>query len=222
MCGIVGIIGQGGATETLVQGLKKLEYRGYDSAGIFIHNIETDYLVKSVGRIAHLEEKLTPEIDGVMGIGHTRWATHGKPTEENAHPHQSSDGRFVLVHNGVIENYQELKQLLPEAVLGEDCTDTQIVVELISQLVAQHQLDAKEGLRQALALIKGSYAFALVDKKNPDTIYLAKNKSPLLIAVGEDFHGCCSDAMAMIEKTNQFVEIKDGEIVVLKIGRAHV
>jgi len=215
MCGIVGIIGQGGATETLVQGLKKLEYRGYDSAGIFIHNTETDYLIKSVGRIAHLEEKLAPEIDGTMGIGHTRWATHGKPTEENAHPHQSSDGRFVLVHNGVIENYQELKQLLSKGVLGEDCTDTQIVVELISQLVAQHQLDAKEGLRQVLTLIKGSYAFALVDKKNPEAIYLAKNKSPLLIGVGEDFHGCCSDAMAMIEKTNQFVEIKDGEIVVL-------
>lgn len=152
------------------------------------------------------------EIDGTVGIGHTRWATHGEPTVANAHPHVSSDQRFALVHNGVIENFEELKeQFLSGAHLIGD-TDTEIVVQLIAHF-AENGFSTKDAFKAALAEIKGSYAFALMDKMDPNTIYVAKNKSPLLIGLGEGFNVICSDAMAMIKETNQFVEIVDGEIV---------
>ena len=210
MCGIVGMIGKENVTESLIQGLTKLEYRGYDSAGICVNDqSQQPHVVKAVGGIADLAAKLTPEIDGTVGIGHTRWATHGEPTVANAHPHVSSDQRFALVHNGVIENFEELKeQFLSGAHLIGD-TDTEIVVQLIAHF-AENAFSTKDAFKAALAEIKGSYAFALMD---PNTIYVAKNKSPLLIGLGEGFNVICSDAMAMIKETNQFVEIVDGEIV---------
>ena len=214
MCGIVGVIGKENTTEIIINGLEKLEYRGYDSAGIFVLGDNgQDYLVKSLGRIAALEEKIKPEVQGHLGIGHTRWATHGKPLEKNAHPHASQDGRFVLVHNGVIENYLELKEEYLGAITLVGETDTEIVVELISYLAAAEGLSGKEAFRKALSLIRGSYAFALVDQTTPDLILVAKNKSPLLIGLGSDFNVICSDAMAMIQETKEFVEIVDGEIV---------
>lgn len=212
MCGIVGIVGKKDATQVLVNGLEKLEYRGYDSAGIFVGNGATSYLVKAQGRIKDLEAKITPDVAGNIGIGHTRWATHGEPNEANAHPHTSENKRFVLVHNGVIENFEELKNtyLTEDTFLGK--TDTEIAVHLVEHF-SNEGLDTKSAFKQALSVIRGSYAFALIDKEDPEVIYVAKNKSPLLIGVGEEFNVICSDAMAMLDQTSHFVEIADGEMV---------
>ena len=215
MCGIVGVVGNRNATDILMQGLEKLEYRGYDSAGIFVTTGKKGSLVKSVGRIADLRAKIGIDIAGSTGIGHTRWATHGKPTVDNAHPHTSQTGRFVLVHNGVIENYLQMKE---DYLAGHDFkgqTDTEIAVHLIGKFVEEDGLDVLEAFKKALHIIEGSYAFALIDSENPDVIYVAKNKSPLLIGLGEGYNMVCSDAMAMIRETNQFMEIHDKELVIV-------
>ncbi|KXT76588.1 glutamine--fructose-6-phosphate transaminase (isomerizing) [Streptococcus sp. DD12] len=214
MCGIVGVVGNTNATDILIQGLEKLEYRGYDSAGIFVLDQNQAHLVKAVGRIAELKAK-TDGVTGKTGIGHTRWATHGQPTEDNAHPHTSQTGRFVLVHNGVIENYLELKN---DFLAGHDFkgqTDTEIAVHLIGKFVEEDGLSVLEAFKKALHLIRGSYAFALVDAQNPDVVYVAKNKSPLLIGLGDGYNMVCSDAMAMIRETNQYMEIHDKELVIV-------
>ncbi|MCB5065860.1 glutamine--fructose-6-phosphate transaminase (isomerizing) [Streptococcus mutans] len=222
MCGIVGVVGNRNATDILMQGLEKLEYRGYDSAGIYvIDQPENGRLIKSVGRIADLRAKIGIDVAGSTGIGHTRWATHGQATEENAHPHASATGRLVLVHNGVIENYLQIKEnyLAGHNLKGE--TDTEIAVHLIGQFVTDG-LSVLESFKKALHIIEGSYAFALIDSQNPDIIYVAKNKSPLLIGLGEGYNMVCSDAMAMIRETNQFMEIHDKELVVLTKDTAQV
>ena len=215
MCGIVGVVGSRNATDILMQGLEKLEYRGYDSAGIYVLNgAANGRLIKSVGRIADLRSKIGIDVAGSTGIGHTRWATHGPASEENAHPHTSETGRFVLVHNGVIENYLQIKDdyLSNHTLKGQ--TDTEIAVHLVGQFVTDG-LSVLEAFKKALHIIEGSYAFALVDSENPDTIYVAKNKSPLLIGLGEGYNMVCSDAMAMIRETSEFMEIHDKELVVL-------
>ncbi|UOT89902.1 glutamine--fructose-6-phosphate transaminase (isomerizing) [Streptococcus salivarius] len=216
MCGIVGVVGNSNAVDILIQGLEKLEYRGYDSAGIYVTDApDKGCLVKSVGRIADLRAKISSDVKGSTGIGHTRWATHGQATEDNAHPHTSETGRFVLVHNGVIENYLQIKEeyLQGHKFIGQ--TDTEIAVHLIGKFVDEDGLSVLEALKKSLHIIQGSYAFALVDSQAPDTIYVAKNKSPLLIGVGEGYNMVCSDAMAMIRETSQFMEIHDKELVVL-------
>lgn len=215
MCGIVGVVGNRNATDILMQGLEKLEYRGYDSAGIFVTNGKTSSLVKSVGRIADLRAKIGIDVAGTAGIGHTRWATHGKPSESNAHPHTSQTGRFVLVHNGVIENYLDIKNTY---LAGHDLkgqTDTEIVVHLIGKFVEEEDLSVLEAFKKALHIIEGSYAFALMDAKDADTVYVAKNKSPLLVGLGEGYNMVCSDAMAMIRETSEFMEIHDKELVIV-------
>ncbi|QKG73516.1 glutamine--fructose-6-phosphate transaminase (isomerizing) [Streptococcus canis] len=215
MCGIVGVVGNRNATDILMQGLEKLEYRGYDSAGIFVANDNQSNLIKSVGRIADLRAKIGIDVAGSTGIGHTRWATHGQSTEDNAHPHTSQTGRFVLVHNGVIENYLHIKT---EFLAGHDFkgqTDTEIAVHLIGKFVEEDKLSVLEAFKKALNIIEGSYAFALMDSQATDTIYVAKNKSPLLIGLGEGYNMICSDAMAMIRETSEFMEIHDKEVVVL-------
>lgn len=221
MCGIVGIVGNDQATSILVNGLEKLEYRGYDSAGIFVADQNDDFLVKSQGRIKELADKIGKDVHGTIGIGHTRWATHGEPSEENAHPHTSQSKRFVLVHNGVIENYDELKEkyLADDIFYGE--TDTEIAVHLV-EYFSEQGLSTKEAFRNALKEIHGSYAFGLIDKKDRETIYVGKNKSPLLIGLGDGFNVVCSDAMAMLEQTNQFVEINDGEMVIVTKNRIEI
>ncbi|MDN6030554.1 MAG: glutamine--fructose-6-phosphate transaminase (isomerizing) [Lactococcus plantarum] len=216
MCGIVGVVGSRNARDILMQGLEKLEYRGYDSAGIFVTNEAQDaHLIKSVGRIADLREKIGMEVTGTSGIGHTRWATHGKPSESNAHPHQSSDNQFVLVHNGVIENYLEIKKdyLSDDQFTGE--TDTEIAVHLIAKLAKENNLSTADAFKAALNIIEGSYAFALMHVSEPEVIYVAKNKSPLLIGLGDGYNMVCSDAMAMIRETSEFMEIHDKELVTL-------
>ncbi|MGV3050198.1 glutamine--fructose-6-phosphate transaminase (isomerizing) [Streptococcus hyovaginalis] len=214
MCGIVGVVGNRNATDILMQGLEKLEYRGYDSAGIYVANGDKSSLVKSVGRIADLRAKIGIDVAGSTGIGHTRWATHGQATEDNAHPHTSATGRFVLVHNGVIENYLQIKE---QYLAGHDLkgqTDTEIAVHLIGQFV-EDGLSVLEAFKKALSIIEGSYAFALVDSEDTDTVYVAKNKSPLLIGLGDGYNMVCSDAMAMIRETSEFMEIHDKEMVIL-------
>jgi len=215
MCGIVGVIGKANTTEILMQGLEKLEYRGYDSAGIYVNDqAGHDYLVKRVGRIKNLEAAVDDSIQGTLGIGHTRWATNGKPSVANSHPHISNDERFYLVHNGVITNANELKRQYLSDVEFASETDTEVVVQLIA-LFAREGLSAKEAFRKALTMVDGSYAFSLVDRLTPDTLLVAKNKSPLLIGKGDGFNVVASDALAMLSETDQFVEMKDEEIVAL-------
>ena len=216
MCGIVGVVGNRNATDILMQGLEKLEYRGYDSAGIFVTTGKTSSLVKSVGRIADLHSKIGIDVAGTTGIGHTRWATHGKPSENNAHPHTSQTGRFVLVHNGVIENYLDIKNTYLAGHDFKGQTDTEIAVHLIGKFAEEEGLSVLEAFKKALHIIRGSYAFALVDSEDADVIYVAKNKSPLLVGLGEGYNMVCSDAMAMIRETSQFMEIHDQELVIVR------
>ena len=222
MCGIVGVIGNNKTTDILLNGLEKLEYRGYDSAGIYVNNqAGKDYLVKEVGKISKLEDAVTDDVIGSVGIGHTRWATHGKPTVENAHPHFSEDNRFYLVHNGVLTNFEELKQKYLQDVDFKSQTDTEVAVQLVDHF-AKEGMDGETAFRKALNLIQGSYAFAMIDKEQPDRIFVAKNKSPLLIGLGDDFNVICSDAMAMLDQTHEFVEIHDGEVVILEKGSVNI
>lgn len=221
MCGIVGVVGNTNATDILIQGLEKLEYRGYDSAGVFLASEGKSQLVKAVGRIAELSAKAAG-VEGTAGIGHTRWATHGKPTEDNAHPHRSETGRFVLVHNGVIENYLEIKEEYLAGHHFKGQTDTEIAAHLIGKFAEEEGLSTLEAFKKALHIIRGAYAFALMDAEDPSTIYVAKNKSPLLIGLGNGYNMVCSDAMAMIRETNQYMEIHDQELVIVKADSVEV
>ena len=221
MCGIVGVVGNTNATDILIQGLEKLEYRGYDSAGVLLASEGKSQLVKAVGRIAELSSK-AEGVEGTAGIGHTRWATHGKPTEDNAHPHRSETGRFVLVHNGVIENYLEIKEEYLAGHHFKGQTDTEIAAHLIGKFAEEDGLSTLEAFKKALHIIRGAYAFALMDAEDPSTIYVAKNKSPLLIGLGDGYNMVCSDAMAMIRETNQYMEIHDQELVIVKADSVEV
>jgi glucosamine--fructose-6-phosphate aminotransferase (isomerizing) len=216
MCGIVGYIGYDKAKELLLSGLEKLEYRGYDSAGIAVANEEGTKVFKEKGRIAELRKVAdNNDIDGSIGIGHTRWATHGVPNYQNSHPHQSTSGRFTLVHNGVIENYEELRDsYLTDVTLVSD-TDTEVIVQLV-EYFSNKGLSTEEAFTKVVSLLHGSYALGLIDEQDKDTIFVAKNKSPLLVGLGDHFNVIASDALAMIKVTNQYKEIKDHEIVIVK------
>lgn len=214
MCGIVGYIGEIDAKEILLKGLEKLEYRGYDSAGIAVLNEDGVMVFKEKGRIADLRDVVDTKVGATVGIGHTRWATHGVPNHENAHPHQSTTKRFTLVHNGVIENYHLMKKAYLADVEMASETDTEVIVQLIERF-SKDGLSTIDALRKTLHLIHGSYALALLDNEDEDTIYVAKNKSPLLVGVGEGFNVVASDAMAMLQVTEQYVELHDQEIVIV-------
>ncbi|MDE0563224.1 glutamine--fructose-6-phosphate transaminase (isomerizing) [Exiguobacterium sp. B2(2022)] len=212
MCGIVGMIGNTGAKEVLLKGLEKLEYRGYDSAGLALMH-ENVNVHKEVGRIAALREIIPAEVDGTIGIGHTRWATHGVPSVPNAHPHQSTTGRFTLVHNGVIENDEIIKKTLDVPFLSE--TDTEVIVQLMEKhFVELGEVEA--AFRKTLSDLHGSYAIAMIDSEDKERLYIGKNKSPLLVGLGDGtFNVVASDAMAMLQVTDQYLELHDGEIVIL-------
>ncbi|KYG30399.1 glutamine--fructose-6-phosphate transaminase (isomerizing) [Alkalihalobacillus trypoxylicola] len=219
MCGIVGYIGNEDAKEILLKGLEKLEYRGYDSAGIALAAEEGIQVFKEKGRIAALREVVDGNAMSTVGIGHTRWATHGEPSRLNAHPHQSKTSRFTLVHNGVIENYEQLqREFLIDTKPASD-TDTEIVVLLIEHFVAEGK-SVEEAFSHTLSLLKGSYAIALLDGENEDIIYVGKSKSPLLIGVGDGVNVIASDAMAMLQVTKKFLEIMDEEYVILTREKA--
>lgn len=218
MCGIVGITGKDNAVEILINGLEKLEYRGYDSAGIYVNNGNGNgFLVKVKGRIADLKDKVTADVKGTAGIGHTRWATHGIPSETNAHPHISENGRFYLVHNGVIGNFKELKAKYLSDVHFASETDTEVIVQMVEHF-SNEGLETKEAFKKTISVLdeSSSYAFLLMDREDPETLYVAKSKSPLLIGVGEGFNAVCSDSMAMLKETHEFIELTDGDVVVVK------
>ncbi len=215
MCGIVGYIGELDSKEILLKGLEKLEYRGYDSAGIAVRNADGVTIFKEKGRIADLRKAVEDDVHSKTGIGHTRWATHGVPNQLNAHPHQSESGRYTLVHNGVIENYHLLqKEYLPGVEMKSD-TDTEVIVQLLEKF-SKDGMTTGEAFRHTLSLLHGSYAIALLDTEEAQTIYVAKNKSPLLVGLGDDFNVVASDAMAMIQVTNEYVELHDQEMVIVK------
>lgn len=212
MCGIVGVVGKP-ARDIILNGLTNLEYRGYDSAGIYLNDLNGhEYLTKAVGRISNLKEKLTPDEQGLVGIGHTRWATHGKPTVDNAHPHFDETKRFYLVHNGVIENYAELKEKYLQGVKFHSDTDTEVVVQLISKIARDQNLDTFSAFKEALKLVKGSYAFLLVDDTEPDHVFIAKNKSPMMLGLGDGFNIIASDAISVLDQTKTFVDLQDGDV----------
>ncbi|MDR7240341.1 glutamine--fructose-6-phosphate transaminase (isomerizing) [Neobacillus drentensis] len=214
MCGIVGYIGNKDSKDILLKGLEKLEYRGYDSAGIAVKNESGIHVFKEKGRIADLRSIVDEDVLAHIGIGHTRWATHGVPSKGNSHPHQSASGRFTLVHNGVIENYDLLKQEYLSDVTFESETDTEVIVQMI-ELFVNEGLNVLEAFRKTLTLLHGSYALALLDAQDNETIYVAKNKSPLLVGLGKGFNVVASDAMAMLQVTDQYVELMDKEIVIV-------
>lgn len=215
MCGIVGYIGSQDAQEILLKGLEKLEYRGYDSAGIALAHDNGITISKEKGRIADLRKVVNAPRFTSVGIGHTRWATHGAPSRLNAHPHQSSSGRFTIVHNGVIENEAELKREYLSNVALKSDTDTEAIVQLVEKFATEGHSTA-EAFRLTLQLLHGSYALALLDAADSETIYVAKNKSPLLVGLGKDGNVIASDAAAMLHVTDRFLEIMDEEMVIVK------
>ncbi|PLR95505.1 glutamine--fructose-6-phosphate transaminase (isomerizing) [Bacillus sp. T33-2] len=214
MCGIVGYIGFEDSKEILLKGLEKLEYRGYDSAGIAVLNENGVHVFKEKGRIADLRNAVDLGVTANTGIGHTRWATHGAPSKVNAHPHQSNSGRLTLVHNGVIENYDILKREYLQNVPLKSDTDTEVIVQLI-ELFVNDGLSVEEAFRKTLTLLHGSYALALLDEQNSETVFVAKNKSPLLVGLGFGFNVVASDAMAMLQVTDKYVELMDEEMVIV-------
>ncbi len=220
MCGIVGYVGEVDSKEILMKGLERLEYRGYDSAGIAVMNDDTVNVFKEIGRISDLRNSVPTDLFSPVGIGHTRWATHGVPNRKNAHPHQCETERFTIVHNGVVENYELLRDQYLTGVPLKSDTDTEVIVQMVNQFVQKGNA-TEEAFRETLSLLHGSYAIALLDREDFGTIFVAKSKSPLLIGIGNGFHVVASDAMAVIELTDRFVELADKETVILTKG-AHV
>lgn len=216
MCGIVGYIGSKEASPILLSGLKRLEYRGYDSAGIAVYNDNEINIIKKKGKISNLEEAMRNEEQvGTLGIGHTRWATHGVPNEENAHPHWDCHKNIVLIHNGIIENYTSLKKmLLAKGHKIRTETDTEIAVHLIEELYTNGN-SFEDAFRMALSEIKGTYGFAIINKKEPDKLYVARKGSPLVIGVGDGEYFVASDAPAIIQYTKDVVYLEDGELAVI-------
>ena len=212
MCGIVGYIGFEDVKEIILEGLEKLEYRGYDSAGIAVLDNNEVYVCKERGRIADLRKHIDKKITGNIGIGHTRWATHGAPNKINSHPHQSSSKRFTLVHNGIIENEEELKQKYLNEIDFQSDTDTEVIVQLLEKFVNDGE-EVELAIRHTMSKLIGSYALAIIDKEDMNTLYAAKNKTPLLAGKGIGFNMLGSDAMAIINHTNIFYEIEDKEFL---------
>lgn len=209
MCGIIGYIGEKNPVDILINGLKSLEYRGYDSAGIALKEKDEIEIIKSVGKIVNLEEKIKDEklIPSHLGIAHTRWATHGKPTENNAHPHTA--GRVTLVHNGIIENAEELREKLKkEKVIFYSETDTEVVAALINKY---YDNDPVEAINQALKEVKGSYALGILFQESDD-LYAVRKDSPLIVGLGKDENFIASDIAAIIDYTNQYYLLEEGEV----------
>ncbi len=214
MCGIVGYIGEKQAAPILLEGLSKLEYRGYDSAGIAVYNDGAITSIKAVGKLVNLIEKTDggKAVEGTHGIGHTRWATHGKPNETNAHPHHSEN--FSLVHNGIVENEAELRRKYLSGVEFASETDTEVIVRLLEKFTSEGE-STEVAIMHLIDVIEGSYALAIIDRRDPEHMYAVKNKSPLLVGKGDGFNMIGSDAMAMIAHTNMFYEIHDKEFAVV-------
>lgn len=223
MCGIVGYIGFREAYPILIKGLKRLEYRGYDSAGVALVNGNGDMNVyKEKGKVKNLEAIVgNKDSSGLVGIAHTRWATHGEPSAVNAHPHVSQNGRLALVHNGIIENYSSLKDLLEkEGYKFSSSTDTEILVQLISFVQEKQGKDLEGAVLEALHRVVGAYAIAVIDRNSPDKIVVARKSSPLVVGIGEGNNEffLASDALPIIEYTNRMVYLNDNEVALIRVG----
>ena len=219
MCGIVAAASQSDVIRILAEGLKHLEYRGYDSAGIAIIKNESINSYKKKGNVSELEKSLDKKLKSSIGIAHTRWATHGKPSEENAHPHISENG-IALVHNGIIENHVEIKNKFFKNIALSSDTDTEILVHLINLYSKENKI--LDAVNLALKEIKGSYAIAVLDKKNPDKIIVARNGSPLLIGLGDNANYIASDAQALVQHTDKFIYLEDGDLATVTSGEVKI
>ena len=221
MCGIVGYIGKRRAFDMLVQGLHRLEYRGYDSAGVaMVKNDGALNVCKARGKVLNLEEKTTSaDVEGCLGIAHTRWATHGEPNDVNAHPQVSESGRIALVHNGTIENYAVLKKaLVQHGRQFRSETDTEVLVQLIEYVKESNGCSLYEAVKEALEQVEGAYAIAVVEQGDPDTLIAARKASPLVIGIGEEETFVASDATPIVGYTDKVVYLKDNEIALIKRG----
>lgn len=216
MCGIIGYIGNKDAYSILISGLKRMEYRGYDSAGIALSKNGEIKIEKEKGKISNLEKIINPEkMNGFIGIAHTRWATHGAPSQLNAHPHSDTNGDIVLVHNGIIENYNALRQMLiDEGHSLKTDTDTEIVAHLIEEFY-KNENSLEQAFRAALTEIKGTYGLAMITKHDPGKLYVARKGSPLVVGIGDDEYFVASDVAAIIAHTRKVFYLEDGEIAII-------
>ena len=221
MCGIVGYMGGRDAYPILIKGLKRLEYRGYDSAGVALINDNGDLAVcKTKGKVSTLEDYCSDkDVSGSVGIAHTRWATHGEPSSLNAHPHYSSSKNLAIIHNGIIENYASLKNnLIDKGVTFRSDTDTEVLVQLVEYVQEKKNVDLLTAVQLSLHMVIGAYAIAILDRRHPDTIIAARKQSPLVVGVGDNEYFLGSDASPIIEYTDRVVYLDDGNIAVLKRG----
>ena len=222
MCGIVGYLGNREAYPIIIKGLQRLEYRGYDSAGIMLCDTESLSICKTKGKVEDLKQKAQSDIKtlGQLGLGHTRWATHGEPSDANSHPHVSNSGDLVIIHNGIIENYASIKQALQERGYHfHSDTDTEVLVNLIEEIKTTQKVKLGKAVQLALNEVVGAYAIAVFDQNNPDEIVAAKLGSPLAIGIGEQEYFLASDASPFIEYTSNAVYLEDGEIAILRRGK---
>lgn len=218
MCGIVGYTGTSEAYPIVIKGLKRLEYRGYDSAGIALHQGEALQVFKKAGKVAALEESVIGKnLHGFTAIGHTRWATHGEPSDRNAHPHISPSGDIAMIHNGIIENYDSIKKdLLAKGYTFQSDTDTEVLLYFIEDIKIHNQCTLEEAIRIALKRVVGAYVILLIEKSAPDTIIAARKGSPLVIGIGKGAHYLGSDASPMLEYTKEVVYINDYELAIVR------
>ena len=221
MCGIVGYIGKQEAYPILIKGLRRLEYRGYDSAGVAMIN-EGDELnvYKTKGKVDNLTEYCSDkDVTGHIGIAHTRWATHGEPSSRNAHPHYSQSHNLAIIHNGIIENYADIKaKLIDKGVQFHSDTDTEVLIQLVEYIMLEKQISLLEAVQVALYQVIGAYAIAIIDKRDPTQIIAARKQSPLVVGIGKDEFFLGSDASPIIEYTDQVVYLEDGNIAVIRLG----
>ena len=221
MCGIVGYIGNKEAFPILIKGLRRLEYRGYDSAGVALINADGELNVyKAKGKVDNLCEYCNDkDVSGTIGIAHTRWATHGEPSSRNAHPHYSQSHNLAIIHNGIIENYADIKEKLKaKGVQFISDTDTEVLVQLIEYVMVKKNLTLLEAVQVALYQVIGAYAIAVLDKRNPNEIVAARKQSPLVVGIGDGEFFIGSDASPIVEYTDKVVYLEDGNIAVIKRG----
>src|SRR6187551_3366416 len=219
MCGIVAYIGHREAYPVILKGLKRLEYRGYDSSGVALLNKGLK-VYKKKGKVAELEDMLIgKDVHSNSGIGHTRWATHGEPSDRNAHPHSSANSKLAMIHNGIIENYNQLKhELLNKGFSFTSDTDTEVLLKFIEDIQLNNNVSLEEALRIALKRVVGAYVILLIDQDNPDTLIAARKGSPLVIGIGKGEHFLASDASPIIEYTKEVVYVNDYELAIVKPG----
>ncbi len=218
MCGIVGYVGYKQAYPVVIKGLRRLEYRGYDSSGVALLKDGKINVYKKKGRVSELEELMIgKDVSATIGIGHTRWATHGEPSDRNAHPHQSSTGRLAMIHNGIIENYAPIKQeLVKKGYTFKSETDTEVLLNFIEDILLNNKCSVEEALRIALKRVTGAYCILLIDSQDPETIIAARKGSPLVIGIGKGEHFLASDASPFIEYTKEVVYVNDYELAIVK------